>query len=302
MNGIRKKIYGWISQKYMNGCSNYNSLAVRRSCRSKAQARSKFSEHDIPHAKGAIFLSPWSAHKFAREHGFPLCIKPNVSGFSRGSHFPINNYKELWKAALWVKVWWPTSVVEQYLLGRNYRVLATRDDLASVIRRYPPFVDGNGEDDIGILIDAENAIRREMQLNPTIYPIQKSQQVISYLSRQGKTLSTIPADGERVYLFNRVALAPGGVVETIERDSIPRENEELFNKIVDVFDATVLGIDVIFEKGIEVPYTQQRCIFLEVNSRPYMKMHDVPRYGAKEDLSGFYSSMEKLVVADSDIF
>lgn len=286
----------------MDGCSNYNSLAVRRSCRSKAQARSKFSEHDIPHASGTIFLNPWSAHKFARTHGFPLCIKPNVSGFSRGSHFPINNYKELWKAALWVKVWWPTSVVEQYLLGRNYRVLATRDDLASVIRRYPPFIDGDGENDIGSLIDIENATREQMQLHPTIYPIRKSQQVISYLARHGKTLDTIPDEGERVYLFNRVALAPGGVVETIDQSSIPAENVELFKKVVDVFGATVLGIDVIFEKGIEVPYTDQRCIFLEVNSRPYMKMHDVPRYGEKEDLSGFYASMDKLVVADSDIF
>jgi D-alanine-D-alanine ligase-like ATP-grasp enzyme len=76
----------------------------------------------------------------------------------------------------------------------------------------------------------------------------------------------------------------------------------VFNKIVKVFDASVLGIDVIFEKGIEHPYTDQRCIFLEVNSRPYMKMHDVPRYGEKEDLTGFYASMDKLVVADSDIF
>jgi len=302
VKGLRKKLYAWISQKYMDGCSNYNSLAVRRNCRSKAQARNKFNEYDIPHARGAIFLSPWSAHKFAREHGFPLCIKPNVSGFSRGSHFPINNFRELWKAALWVKVWWPTSVVEQYLLGRNYRVLATRDDLASVIRRYPPFVDGNGEDDISSLIDTENATRTEMQLYPTIYPIQKNRQVVSYLERHGKSLNTIPDSGERVYLFNRVALAPGGVVETIEQATIPAENVALFNKIVEAFDATVLGIDVIFEKGIEVPYTEQRCIFLEVNSRPYMKMHDVPRYGAKEDLSGFYAAMDKLVIADSDIF
>ena len=36
--------------------------------------------------------------------------------------------------------------------GANYRVLATPDAMVSVIRRYPPFVDGNGRDDISTLI------------------------------------------------------------------------------------------------------------------------------------------------------
>jgi len=121
---LKALIYRWISQRYMAGCSNYNSLQVRRNSRSKEQARQMFAQHNVPHAHGQIFLNPFSAHKFAKQHGFPLVIKPNVSGFSRGSHFPINNFKELWKAALMVKVWWPTSVVEQYLLGANYRVLA----------------------------------------------------------------------------------------------------------------------------------------------------------------------------------
>ncbi len=302
MKSIKALIYGWISQKYMAGCSNYNSLQVRKASRSKRQARDMFAQHDIPHAKGTLFLNPWTAHRFAREHGFPLCIKPNVSGFSRGSHFPITNFRELWKAALWVKVWWPTSMVEQYLLGANYRVLATPDSLVSVIRRYPPFVDGNGQDTIEQLIDEENSVRETMGLYPTIYPIAKSQTTIKYLEGQGKTLKTVPAAGERVYTFNRVALAPGGVVEIIDQGNIPAANRELFLKVIKAFDAKLFGIDVIFEKGIETDYREQRCIFLEVNSRPYTRMHSVPRYGVAENLSEFYEEMDSLVIADSDTF
>ena len=237
-----------------------------------------------------------------REHGFPLVIKPNVSGFSRGSHFPINNFKELWIAALWVKVWWPSSIVEQYLLGANYRVLATDTDMVSVIRRYPPFVDGNGKDAIDKLIDDENALRAEMGLHPTIYPIAKSPQVVKYLQQHNLSLESVPGDGERIYLFNRVALAPGGVVEIIDQDTIPEVNRDLFLKVIKAFDAKLFGIDVIFEKGIDVPYTDHKCIFLEVNSRPYTRMHDFPHYGEKEDLADFYKAMESLVIADSDIF
>ncbi|ASJ71714.1 cyanophycin synthetase [Granulosicoccus antarcticus] len=302
MKSLKTLIYSWISQKYMAGCSNYNSLQVRKASRSKKQARAMFARHDIPHAKGTLFLNPWTAHRFAREHGFPLCIKPNVSGFSRGSHFPINNYRELWKAALMVKVWWPTSIVEQYLLGNNYRVLATGDAMVSVIRRYPPFVDGNGQDTISTLIDAENQIREDMGLYPTVHPIQKSQATIDFLRKQGKTLNSIPAEGERVHTFNRIALAPGGVIEVIDQATIPAANRDLFLKVISAFDANLFGIDVIFEEGIEKDYREQRCIFLEVNSRPYTRMHNAPRYGQRENLDDFYNQMDALIVTDSDTF
>lgn len=302
MINIKALIYKKISKKFMDGCSNYNSLDVRRSSRSKEQARSMFGKHDVPHARGQIFLNPFTAHKFARQHGFPLCIKPNVSGFSRGSHFPINNYKELWIAALMVKVWWPYSVVEQYLLGANYRVLATQNQIVSIIRRYPPFIDGNGQDTIGQLIDSENAVRQSMDLHPTIYPLKKSPAVKSYLAKQKRNFDSVPSEGERIYLFNRVALAPGGVVETIDQDTVPEINKALFRNVVKQFDASLFGIDVILEHGIEQDYTKQKCIFLEVNSRPYTRMHEKPRYGEVDDLAPFYAHMDSLAVSDTNTF
>lgn len=286
----------------MDGCSNYNELAVRKNSRSKAQARAHFAEFDIPHAKGDLFINPWRAHKFAKQHGFPLCIKPNVSGYSRGSHFPIRNYRELWKAALWAKVWWPVSVVEQYLLGANYRVLATPDEIVSVIRRYPPFIDGDGTHSISDLIDIENSVREEMLLAPTIFPIKKSNSVVEYLAKQGLTLDSVPAKDERIYVFNRVALAPGGVVETIDQNTIPDVNKALFQRVVKDFNANLFGIDVILEEGIEKDYREQGCIFLELNSRPYIKMHLKPRYNEADDLQPFFDRMDAMSIADDDIF
>ncbi|MGI9311868.1 MAG: cyanophycin synthetase, partial [bacterium] len=103
-------------------------------------------------------------------------------------------------------------------------------------------------------------------------------------------------------LFHRVALAPGGIVETIAQGTIAEENARLFMAVVRMFDANVLGIDVIFEKGIEVAATEQKCIFIEVNSRPYAKMHHFPRYGEVEDLSAHYAELDRLDIPDRDIF
>ena len=295
-------LYRWISERYMHGCTSYNTLQVRKGCRSKAQAREVFAKNGVPHARGMIFLLPWKVPAFVRASGFPLVVKPNVSGYSRGSYFPINSYRELWRGIVRAKVWWPTTVVEQYLKGANYRVLATDAHLVSVIRRYPPFVIGNGSDTVSALIDAENRIRAQMQLHPTIFPISKSEAVIAHLKKQNLGLQSVLDEGQCVELFHRVALAPGGVVETIEQSTIPADNVELFTAVVRMFGANLLGIDVIFEEGIEQSHRSQKCIFIEVNSRPYAKMHHYPRYGKVEDLSAHYAELEKLDIPDKDIF
>ncbi len=302
MRSLKRLIYGWIDKKYLGGCSSYNTLQVRKSCRSKLQARQVFAVNDIPHAIGTTFLNPFTAISFARQHGFPLCVKPNVSGFSRGSHFPIWSMSELWKAIFYAKCWWPVSVVEQYLEGCNYRVVVAQGEIMSVIRRYPPFVDGDGVSSIEKLIDTENTQRQKMKLLPVIHLISKDRKVVNFLKKQNVELGTVIPKGKRVLLFNRVALAPGGVVEIVDKSTIPIENQELFIQLLRVFKANILGIDAIFKEGIEKSYKDQKTIFLEINSRPYLKMHDFPRYGEAEDLSSYYNNLESLDIDEQDVF
>ncbi|MEJ6123004.1 hypothetical protein MT390_14150 [Vibrio sp. 2-Bac 85] len=299
---FKKMIYAWISKKFMGGCSNYNSLEVRRSCRSKEQARDKFKQGNIPHAQGLIFFNPFSAVRFAKQHGFPLVIKPNVSGFSRGSHFPIRNYKELWKAIFFAKCWWPFTVVEQFLEGNNYRVVVANGEIVSVLQRYAPSVKGDGILTIRELMQKENAIREEMKLYPVIYPLKESAQTRSFLAKQGLDFDFVPAAEQRITLFYRISLAPGGVVEVINKQLLPEANNQLFKQVLTLFDANILGIDVILEKSIEYDYREQKCIFLEVNSRPYLKMHAYPRYGEAEDLSEQFSQLDALDIKQSDTF
>jgi len=234
----------------MAGCSHYNTLEVRRASRSKEKARNVFAQNNVPHAKGAIFFNPYKAYKFVKLNGYPVVIKPNVSGYSRGSYFPINSHSELFSAIVKAKIWWPTTVIEQYLLGKNYRVVATNEKLGSVIQRYPPFIIGNGKDSVSTLIDQENVIREQMKLFPVMYPIKKSPLVIKHLKKQNLTLDDVPEEGNKIELFYRVALAPGGIVETVDQASITADNKKLFIDVVNMFGANVLGIDVSTNKSV----------------------------------------------------
>ena len=302
MLGIKRRLYAKISKKFMSGCSNYNSLNVRRGCRSKKQARDTFAANNVPHAKGKIIFGPLAAYRFVEEHGFPVVIKPNVSGFSRGSYFPIENHQQLFKALLLAKIWWPTTVIEQYLEGKNYRVVVIEGEIMSVIERFPPKVLGNGIDTIRQLVKTENKVRQEMGLFPTIHPILESDQTIKHLAKQNLTFDSIPRLDQSITLFYRIALAPGGTVNTVDKATIPEENKALFLKVLSSFNANILGIDIIMEQGIDVPHDQQKSILLEVNSRPYLKMHDVPREGLREDLSEYYKKLDNLTIAQADTF
>lgn len=302
MNRLNRFIYQGIEKRFMDGCSNYNTLAVRKKSRTKQQARDVFAEHKIPHAKGAIFVNPLTAYRFVKQYGFPVVIKPNVSGYSRGSHFPITNFREFWKAVFMVKIWWPSSIIEEYLEGRNYRVVVIKNEIMSVIRRYPPFVVGDGKTTIADLIDAENQQRQQMKLLPVIHLISKNRQTQRFLKKQHMNLNSVPDPGTKVYLHNKIALAPGGVVETIDKETVSPENRELFLKILKSFDANIFGIDVIFEKGIEFGPDQQKCIFLELNSRPYLKMHHYPRYGKKPELDSYFAKLDSLELSDAGVF
>lgn len=97
-----------------------------------------------------------------------------------------------------VKIWWPSSVIEQYLEGKNYRIVVVKDEIMSVIRRYPPFVNGDGTFAIGDLIDRENKIRHQMKLGPVIHDIEKSFGVKLFLKKKKLSFSSVPLKGEMI--------------------------------------------------------------------------------------------------------
>ena len=301
MRFLKKIIYSFLERHFFEGCSRFNSLEVRRKSRTKEQARDVFERIGAPHAAGDIFIWPGRAVRFVRKHGFPVILKPNFGTFSRGSYFPIRNWKEFWSAMIRTKLFWPRTVIEEYLEGGNFRVVVIEGKTMMVAHRFPPFVVGDGERTISDLIDEENRIREEMHLLPVIFRLGKKR-IRKFLKKKNLDLQTVPKEGEKIGLGNLVALWAGGALVNIPLEKIPEKNHTLFQEVLKAFDSRIFGLDMLCEKSVEVPWDEQRCIFLEANSRPYLKMHDFPRFGEKPDYSADLKQLESLEVADGDIF
>ncbi len=288
---MRSYIYKLVEKWFLAGCSDYNPLSVRRVCRSKNQAKQIFKSLNIPTAPSLLFYNPFKVFSFVKKYGYPVVIKPNVSGFSRGAHFPIVNYLQLLKASFLVKIWWPSSIIESYMLANNYRIVAIEGEIMSILRRQPPFVIGDGKNDINTLINKENQQKITMKLLPVMSAIPKNKTIKKYLKQNKLSLSNIPAKGEKVILYNKVSLATGGIVEIIHNVKLCSENIDIILSILDKVSANILGVDVICET-LEIDFNKQKCIFLELNSRPYLAMHDNPRYGKKPDLSKYLKILD----------
>lgn len=289
---MKKVVYKYLSKWFLDGCSNYNNPNVRSLCRSKQQARNAFKKLNIPYAAGQVFYLPHTAFSFAKKHGFPLVVKPNVGGFSRGAHFPINNYWQLLKASILVKIWWHSSIVERYLAGNNYRVVVVKEQIMVIAKRHQPFVIGNGVDSIAGLIAKENTLRKEMGLLPIMAIIPKNKAITNHLKQQGLSLDSVPKKAQKIKLHHKIAIKLGGIVEAVPTDKISANNIKTLLKIVRYFDANILGIDIICSGDLTADFTKQNCIFLELNSRPFLQMHAAVRLGDKPDLSKFYRQLE----------
>jgi hypothetical protein len=113
--------------------------------------------------------------------------------------------------------------------------------------------------------------------------------------------STILTDTQKVYLHHKISLKLGSSIEVIDKVKLSDNNKQDLIKILNFFNANILGVDVICKEGIEVDFKTQPCIFLELNSRPFLKMHDNPRYGEKpKDLDDFYNKLKQLEITDNE--
>lgn len=298
MKWIKRQIYSFLEKHFFDGCSRYNGLEVRRASRTKKQARKKFASIGAPHAKGLIFYNPLRAVKFAKEHGFPLVLKPNFGTFSRGSFFPIRTWGQFWKAMFLTKLYWPRTVVEEYIEGNSYRVVVIKGKTMVVAHRTPPELTGDGKSMVSQLIDNENQTRREMKLLPTMYEIDKDR-VADFI--KPRKLDWVIPKGKKVEVGNLIALFAGGVLKDVDLETIPEVNHQLFQDVLNVFEAEIFGLDFI-APDITKSWKDQKCVFLEANSRPYLKMHAYPRWGVVPDLSKDLKRLEALNIEDADIF
>jgi D-alanine-D-alanine ligase-like ATP-grasp enzyme len=151
-------------------------------------------------------------------------------------------------------------MVEEFIKGDEYRLIAFEGVLTDVIRRIPANVVGDGRLSLSALIEAKNK--------------QKSSHVLplllvdwSYVHGQELEASSVIPEGKRVLLNKVCNLSKGGDVERVDLSSISEQHASIARTIFDVSQLRLCGIDLISPDISIDPYTNHSGIN-EINFVP----------------------------------
>lgn len=234
----------------------------------------------IPVPQGTIAASLEAALAAAKRLGYPVVVKPLDGNHGRGVCINVNCDDEL-------RACYPNAaaesrngsvIVEQFIVGKDYRILVINKRIVAVAERVPAHIVGDGEHSVRELIDIANADpRRGIGHEKILTRIPANAQTEHTLASQGLTLDDVPAVGMHVPLQQTGNMSTGGT--SIDRtDDIHPDNLAIARQAALAVGLDVAGIDFLCP-DIAQSVRETGGAVVEVNSGPGFRMHTHPTEG-----------------------
>lgn len=249
----------------------------------KATLKRKFLAVGIPVARGRGCLTWNRAVATFNEVGAPVITKPNLGSRSRHTTVNIMNIPDLKKGFTSARRLSPWVMVEQELQGDLFRILLINGKVVNVLRRDAAHVVGDGTSSIRMLVEKENQNPRRR--GPTFHPLPMDAAATAELSRQGYTWDSIPPRGVTVALSTTISRFFGGSTTDFTGRAHP-DNLALFERIAEVLDDSLVGVDFIIRDIARSWREQELCGVVECNSLPNIQLHSDVLYGPSFDVAG----------------
>jgi D-alanine-D-alanine ligase-like ATP-grasp enzyme len=225
----------------------------------------------IPCADGGVARSWKEARAIWERLGrVPVIIKPARG--SRGRHTTLNmRTEEEVRRGYDIGMQITTAVVlEKYLHGTVHRVTLVGGEPIAIARREYPHVMGDGAHTVDELIDIENNNPKRNGIH--FRKLDRGHRAPAALKKQGLTLVSVPAKGEKVILNDKNSRLHGTTTEDIT-DSVHPDNLKLFRKFATFLGDPIVGVDFMID-DMTRPWTEQPDAgVLECNAMPFIDVH-----------------------------
>jgi cyanophycin synthetase len=249
----------------------------------KTILKRKLARIGIPIARGGAAFTRRGARKIFRRLEAPVIVKPYEGSGSRHTTIHVTSESELERAFRVSQQITPLSIIEEELAGEVYRPTLVGGTLVATIRRDKPSVVGDGTHTVRELVEIEN--EHPKRQGPYYSRIALEEANLKELARQGMTPQSIPQEGARVMLHQKINWSVGGTTTDVT-DEVHPDNRELFEQIARLLRAPLIGIDFVIEDISRSWKEQKRCGVIECNSRPFFDNHHLPFAGQPRNVAG----------------
>jgi cyanophycin synthetase len=272
--------FGWGSkQRRIQAAEMDSTSAIAESIAQDKELTKKLLESaGVPVPKGRPVTDAEDAWTAACELGGPVVIKPRDGNQGKGVAANVETREDVLAAYHAAHEVSPNVMVEQYLMGQDFRLLVIGGRLIAAARREPPHVTGDGQHTIQELVDEVNSDPHRSSGHATsLTKIRLDEIALATLAHQDLDAGSVPRKGARVILRNNANLSTGGTATDVTDDVHP----ELAARAVaaaQMVGLDLCGVDVVCE-SVLTPLENQAAGVIEVNAAPGLRMHLQPSFG-----------------------
>jgi len=234
----------------------------------------------LPVPKSEVVRTPDAAVAVAARIGFPVVVKPLDGNHGRGVTLDIEDVETL-RGAFDRAVQQSRGgsvVVEQMIVGNDYRFLVVGGRMAAVAERVAAHVLGDGTHTVRELVDLVNADpRRGLGHEKVLTRMRIDDEAERLLKEQGRSLDDVPEEGDVVRIAATGNMSTGG--SAIDRTwDAHDDNIDIAEEAAGVVGLDVAGIDFL-APDISKPVRETGGAIIEVNAAPGFRMHTHPTEG-----------------------
>jgi len=249
----------------------------------KNEMKKHFRRVSIPVANGDTTSNKKEAIKIFNSLNKPVITKPNIGSRSRHTTTHIENEKDFLVAYKKAQQLSPYVMIEEELSGYVFRGTLIGKKLIAVLRREPAYVIGDGVHTVKELIHIEN--KNPLRNGEIFHQLSLDKEATKELSHWNRTENTIPEKNEIVTLGQKTSRAVGGGI-TDMTDIVHPDNKKMLEKIAEVLDDPLIGVDFIMSDVSISWQNQPKSGVIECNSAPFIDLHHFPLVGKPHNVAG----------------
>lgn len=239
----------------------------------------------LPVPKQRMVYDAEDAVSAARRIGYPVVVKPLDGNHGRGVSIRLTEPEQVEKAFATAREHSRAVLVESFLEGLDHRLLVINGELIAASKRMPGHVVGDGRSTVGELVEIVNQDpRRGVGHEKVLTKLEFDEQAERMLAKVGYDKTTVPAEGEIVYLRATANLSTGGTAIDVT-DIIHPDNRQMAVRAIRALGLDVGGVDFL-SPDITQSYKDVGGGICECNAAPGFRMHVAPSEGTPRDAAG----------------